>query len=272
MKVACVQMRSGCQVTENVRCAVDFIKEAAAKGATFVVTPEMTSLLTLCADTAAASIRVEAEDEALPVFRKLAETLGIWLQIGSIPIKLDSGRCANRSYLISDTGEITARYDKIHMFDACLDAKNIYRESNRYRGGTKAVIASLPEAKLGMTVCYDVRFPHLYRTLAQQGAQIISIPASFIKVTGEAHWHVLTRARAIETGCFILAPGQGGVHADGRETYGHSLIISPWGDIMAEAGCDPMVIYADLNLEQVKEARRRVASLEHDRVFVVESF
>ncbi len=272
MRVACVQMRSGCQVTENVRCAVDFIKEAAAKGAEFVVTPEMTSLLTLCPETASACIKTEAEDESLATFRRLADALGIWLQIGSMPIKLDTGICANRSYLISDKGEITARYDKIHMFDAHIDSNNIYRESSRYRPGTKAVIASLPKAKLGMTVCYDVRFPHLYRTLAKQGAQIISIPAAFIKATGEAHWHVLTRARAIETGCFVLAPGQGGTHSDGRKTYGHSLIISPWGDILAEADLEPTVIYADLNLNQVNETRQRLASLEHDRDFVVENF
>jgi predicted amidohydrolase len=263
-------MRSGCQVAENVAQAVAFIKEAAAQGATFVVTPEMTSLLTLCQETASTSIRSEGRDEALPVFRKLAHELDLWLQIGSLPIKLESGVCANRSYLIANTGEIAARYDKIHMFDAHIDADNVYRESKRYRAGTTAVVATLPHAKLGMSICYDVRFPHLYRALAKQGAQIISIPAAFIAATGAAHWHILTRARAIETGCFVLAPGQGGRHEDGRETYGHSLILSPWGDILAEAGIDPTVIYADLDLDQVRLTRQKLASLEHDRDFVVE--
>ena len=271
MKVACIQMRSGSDIQENVRSAAALIKEAAANGATFVVTPEMTSLLTLCSKTANSLIKSEAEDEALPVFRRLADKLGIWLQLGSLPIKLESGICANRGYLISDNGEITARYDKIHMFDAAIDQDNVYRESSRYRAGTKAVVASLPQAKLGMTICYDVRFPHLYRALAKQGAQIISIPAAFIKATGVAHWHILTRARAIENGCFILAPGQGGIHPDGRETYGHSLIISPWGDILAEADIDPTVIYADLDMEQVQKARQKLASLEHDREFVMEN-
>lgn len=272
MKVACVQMRSGSDISENIRTAAAFITEAATNGATFIATPEMTSLLTLCSKTAGSLIKNEAEDEALPVFRKLADELDIWLQIGSLPIKLESGRCANRSYLISNKGEITARYDKIHMFDATIDKDNVYQESNRYRPGTKAIVASMPQAKLGMTICYDVRFPHLYRALAKQGAQIISIPAAFIKATGDAHWHVLTRSRAIETGCFILAPGQGGKHPDGRETYGHSLIISPWGEILAEADIDPTVIYADLNLNQVKETHQKLASLEHDREFVVENF
>ena len=269
IKVACVQMRSGIDPAENIRVASALIREAAAVGAVLIATPEMTGFLDRAPGAARAKSRTETEDEALAAFRLLAAELGVWLQIGSLSIRLDEEVCVNRGYLLSDTGGIVARYDKIHMFDAQIDAENTYQESRLYRAGTQAVVATMPQALVGLSICYDLRFPYLYRALAQNGAQIISIPAAFTQVTGAAHWHVLTRARAIETGCFVLAAGQGGTHEDGRSTYGHSLILSPWGEILAEAGADPQIITAELDMTQVESARKKVASLEHDRTFTI---
>ena len=189
------------------------------------------------------------------------------LLIGSLAIRADAGKCANRSYLIRPDGEVAARYDKIHMFDVQLNAGNIYRESDSYAAGGAAIVADVPAAKLGMSVCYDVRFPELFRQLAMAGAQIIAVPAAFTRITGEAHWHILLRARAIETGCFVIAPAQAGKHQDGRETYGHSLIIDPWGEILAEGGTEPGVISATLDLAKVDEVRGKIPSLSHVRPF-----
>jgi predicted amidohydrolase len=209
----------------------------------------------------------EAADPALSAFRALAAELKVWLLIGSLSIRADAERCANRSFLLGPDGAIVARYDKIHMFDVQLNAGNIYRESESFVAGSEAVLAALPKAKLGMTVCYDVRFPHLYRDLAKAGAELISAPAAFTRITGEAHWHVLLRARAIETGSFIVAPAQCGKHADGRETYGHSLIVGPWGEVLAEAGVEPGIVAARLDLAAVEEARRKIPALTHDRSY-----
>ncbi len=260
---ACVQMRAGTEVAPNIAAASDLIREAAGKGAQFIATPEMTNLLDIRPGMARPKIVQEADDTALAAFRVLAAELGVTLLIGSIAVALpDEERFANRSFLIAPDGNLIARYDKIHMFDVEVGDGQSYRESRAYRPGTEAVLAGAPFGKIGMTICYDVRFPHLYRRLAQAGADILTIPAAFTRVTGEAHWHVLVRARAIETGCFVLAPAQGGKHEDGRETYGHSLIISPWGEVLAEADhAEPCVLLAGIDLNEVNAARARIPSL-----------
>lgn len=267
IRVACVQMRSGTDVAENIRAADALIREAASLGGELIATPEMTTLLDRKPGAAWEKSTDEAADPGLAHFRALARELAKTLLIGSVAIRADAGKCANRSFLIRPDGEVAARYDKIHMFDVQLNAGNIYRESDSYAAGAGAVVASLPMAKLGMTVCYDVRFPELFRQLAMAGAQIIAVPAAFTRITGEAHWHVLLRARAIETGCFVVAPAQAGKHQDGRETYGHSLIIDPWGEILAEGGTEPGVIVATLDLAKVDDVRGKIPSLSHVRPF-----
>jgi predicted amidohydrolase len=267
IRVACVQMRSGTDVAENIRAADVLIRKAALEGADLIATPEMTTLLDRKQGAAWEKSTDEPSDPGLAHFRALAKELGVTLLIGSLAIRADEGKCANRSFLIRPDGEVAARYDKIHMFDVQLNAGNIYRESDSYAAGGAAVVASLPAAKLGMTVCYDVRFPELFRQLALAGAQVIAVPAAFTRITGEAHWHILLRARAIETGCFVIAPAQAGKHQDGRETYGHSLIIDPWGEILAEGGTEPGVIAATLDLAKVDEVRGKIPSLKHVRPF-----
>jgi predicted amidohydrolase len=241
----------------------------------------MTSLIDRKPGALFAKAKAEADDEALASFRALAAELNVWLLIGSLPIRVSQGKCANRSYLISPQGEIVARYDKIHLFDVDLGAGETYCESNDYIAGDKAVLANLPaerplqNVRLGMTICYDLRFPHLYMVLAKAGAELLMVPAAFTRITGEAHWHPLLRARAIETGCFVVAPAQGGIHAGGAsaaggcETFGHTLIVGPWGQIIAEGGIDHGVIHATLDLDQVAEARRKIPSLKQDREFVL---
>lgn len=265
---ACVQMRGSCSVAENIAAASALISEAAAQGADFVATPEMTSLLVSKTAELFEKVREEKDDEALAAFRALAAEKKIWLLIGSLPIRLSSEKVANRAFLISPEGEVTTRYDKIHMFDVDLAGGESYRESKNYEPGREASLARLPWGRLGLTICYDIRFPHLYRTLAQAGADFLTVPAAFTKQTGEAHWHTLLKARAIETGCFVIAPAQGGKHECGRETYGHSLIIAPWGEVIAEAAhAEPGVILAEIDPARIAEARSRVPSLGHDRGF-----
>ena len=267
IRAACIQMRSTTDVAVNIVDASALIRAAAADGATFIATPEMTNLLDIRPGKARPKIKQEVEDSCLAVLSALAEELRVTLLIGSIAVALpDDERYANRSFLIGPDGNILARYDKIHMFDVEVGDGQTYRESKAYKAGTEAVLARMPSGQVGMTICYDIRFPHLYRALGQAGAEVITVPAAFTRVTGEAHWHVLLRARAIETGCFIVAPAQGGRHEDGRETYGHSLIVSPWGDILAEAKGDvPGVIVADLDLAEVAEARARIPALQNDQ-------
>ena len=264
---ACIQMRSGTEPAANIAAASALIREAAGQGAAFIATPEMTNLLDIRPGMARAKVRREVEDESLPVLRALAAELGITLLVGSLAIALEEDeRFANRSFLIGPDGSVLARYDKIHMFDVEVGDGQTYRESRAYRPGTEAVLVRSPAGRLGLTICYDVRFPHLYRRLAQAGAEILTIPAAFTRVTGEAHWHVLVRARAIETGSFVIAPAQGGKHEDGRETFGHSLIISPWGEILAEAaGAEPGIILARIDLAGVAKARGRIPSLGNDK-------
>jgi len=266
-KAACVQMRSSDDVAENIRAATDLIRDAAAQGATFIVTPENTNLMARDAGAKLAKSFDEAHDPALPVFSQLAKELKIWLVIGSLAIKVSETKTANRSYLFAPDGGIAARYSKIHLFDAALGSGESYRESNTVAGGNEAVIADTALGRIGLTVCYDMRFPQLYRRLAQQGAFLFTVPSAFTVPTGEAHWHVLLRARAIENGAFVIAPAQGGAHAGGRKTYGHSLIVSPWGEVLAEAGTDPCVIFADIDPSLVQQAREKVPNLQHDRNF-----
>jgi deaminated glutathione amidase len=267
IKVACLQMRSGTDVTENISEASALIRQAATQGAELIATPEMTTLLDRKPGAVWQKATTEEADLGLKAFRSLAAELKTTLLIGSMPIRAAGHKCANRSFLIGPDGQVKARYDKIHMFDVKLNAGNVYRESDSFAAGAEAVVAALPAGLLGMTICYDVRFPDLYRQLAWAGAKIIAVPAAFTRITGEAHWHILLRSRAIETGCFLLAPAQGGKHQDGRETYGHSLIIDPWGEILAEAGEDPTVITATLDLSKVDEVRGRIPSLSHARDF-----
>ncbi|MDP3738909.1 MAG: carbon-nitrogen hydrolase family protein [Hyphomonadaceae bacterium] len=267
IKVACVQMRSGTDVAVNIDDASALIRQAAGQGADLIATPEMTTLLDRKPGAVWEKSTTEDADPGLKAFRALSKELKTTLLIGSLAIHAEGHKCANRSFLIGPDGQVMARYDKIHMFDVQLNAGNVYRESDSFAAGSEAVIANLPAGQLGMTVCYDVRFPDLYRQLAVGGAKIIAVPAAFTRITGEAHWHILLRSRAIETGCFIIAPAQGGKHQDGRETYGHSLIIDPWGEIVAEAGIDPGVITATLDLAKVDEVRGKIPSLKHVRDF-----
>ena len=266
-KAACVQLRAGQDMEANIADAVALIREAAGEGAAYILTPEQTSLMELGAKALFSQIRTEDNDIALPAFRALAAELGVWLHIGSLAIRLSDEKAANRSFLIAPDGAIAARYDKIHMFDVDLAGGESYRESSTYQAGDEAVVADLPWGGLGFSICYDLRFPHLYRTLSHAGAHFLTVPAAFTRQTGEAHWHTLLRARAIENGTFVLAAAQGGTHENGRETYGHSLIINPWGKVLAEAYTNPGVIVAEIDVAEVEEARRRIPSLSHDRPF-----
>ncbi|MGZ5923040.1 MAG: carbon-nitrogen hydrolase family protein [Rhizomicrobium sp.] len=266
-RASCVQLRSSDDVQENIRTTSELIREAKGKGAQFVATPENTTLMAPDGGAKLERSFDEAHDPALPAFSSLAEELGIWLLVGSLAIKVSDTKTANRSFLIDPKGRISARYSKIHLFDVDLPSGEKYRESNTVAGGDSATLAETPFGKIGMTICYDLRFPHLYRTLAQKGALLLTVPSAFTETTGKAHWHVLLRARAIENGAYVLAPAQGGTHANGRKTYGHSLIIAPWGEILAEAGTDPGVILADIDPASAEDARARVPSLKHDRPF-----
>lgn len=269
-RAALVQLRSGRSVEANLQAAEVLIRRAARGGAVYVQTPENTALMELEPERTVAAAEPEAQSVALSRFKALARELGVWLHIGSIGIKLDGSRVANRSYLLDPAGAIAARYDKLHMFDVDLPGGESHRESAHCRPGGAAVVADLPFGRLGMSICYDLRFPQLYRALALAGAGVIAVPAAFTRQTGQAHWHVLIRARAIETGAFVLAAAQGGRHENGRTTFGHSLIVSPWGEILAEGGEDPCIVFADLDLAASAEARARIPNLQHGRDFALE--
>ncbi len=268
IKTACVQMNSGPDIDENIAEASDLIRAAAGQGAQFIATPENTCHIRSPQTEKLETALPEETHPALPAFSDLAQALGVWLLAGSLSIKLtDENRIANRSFLFSDTGEVIARYDKVHLFDVDLPTGESHRESDVVRPGTQAVIADLPWVRLGMTICYDLRFAYLYRDLAQAGAAIMAVPAAFTVPTGLAHWETLLRARAIETGSFVVAPAQCGEHHGGRRTYGHSLIIGPWGEVLAEGGEEPGIIFADLDLAAVDKARQAIPALKHDRSF-----
>jgi predicted amidohydrolase len=268
-RVGLVQMCAGRDVGKNIATAAGLIRAAARGGAQYVQTPEMTNILELERPRLLAAIKPEVEDPAVAQFRALAGEVGIWLHIGSLALMGEHGTPVNRSLLISPDGRIAARYDKIHMFDVDLGGGESYRESANYKPGREAVVASLPWGQLGMTICYDLRFPHLHRALAKAGARFIAVPAAFTKPTGLAHWHTLLRARAIECQCYVFAAAQGGRHENGRETFGHSLVISPWGEVLAEADVQPAVTFADVELQRLDDVRRQVPSLRHDRPFDV---
>lgn len=266
-RLACVQVNAGNEISPNINIATGLIREAAAAGADVVSLPECVALLEPDRDALFRKSATEADHPALQAFTAIARELGIWLHVGSLAVLSADGRIANRTFLVDPAGTVTAKYDKIHMFDVDLADGESYRESNTYQPGDQAVMADLPWARAGLTICYDLRFPALYAHLAEAGAEIIGVPSAFTRKTGRAHWHVLLRARAIETGCWIFAAAQCGDHAGGRQTYGHSLIVDPWGEIVAEAGEEPGIIFADIDPARVAEARRAVPSLINGRPY-----
>jgi len=265
--VACVQNTAGREIEPNLRATTSLIREAASRGASLVCLPENATCIELDQERQVRTAYEEAEHPALPAYRALAAELGLWLLIGSLTCRASADKVANRSFLLDPAGSIIARYDKIHLFDVDLRGGERYRESKAVRSGDRAVLAPTPWGLIGMTICYDLRFPGLYRTLAKAGAWFLTIPAAFTRTTGRAHWHALIRARAIENGCFVFAPGQTGVHAAGRKTYGHSLIVDPWGEILADGGDDVGIITAEIDPAQVDQCRRMVPSLSHDRAY-----
>ncbi|ESX92861.1 carbon-nitrogen hydrolase family protein [Mesorhizobium sp. LNJC405B00] len=269
-KAAAIQMRSGESPERNAVDLERLVREAAGLGATYIQTPEMTGALIRDKEARAASFTSEDKDIVVATARKLASELGVFLHIGSTAILRDDGKLANRALLFGPDGATLATYDKIHMFDVDLDNGESWRESAAYEPGTEAVVTEIDGARLGFAVCYDLRFPQLFRAEAMAGADLLSVPAAFTRQTGEAHWHVLLRARAIENGAYVVAAAQGGLHEDGRETYGHSLIVDPWGRILAEADHDdPEVIIAEIDTAQSSAARKKIPNLKNARDFAV---
>lgn len=266
---ACVQMRSGRDPAANCDAVVAGVRKAASEGARYIQTPEMTSLVERSRERLFAVVTDEASDMTLSALRQVARETGAWVQIGSIAVR-NGDKIANRAFLIDPNGGIAASYDKLHLFDVDLPSGETWRESSTYTGGRCAVVAETPLATFGLTICYDIRFAALYRALAEAGADVLTAPACFTRQTGEAHWSVLQRARAIENGAFLVSAAQGGVHEDGRETFGHSIIVDPWGRVLAEGGSEPDVILAEIDLSLVADARARIPTLQHGRPFTVE--
>ncbi len=273
MKAALIQLCSSDDPVANLAVTAPLVHRAADAGAQLILTPEVTNCVSANRARQQEVLAREEDDITLAALRNLAATRAVWLLIGSLSIKTGDAdeRFANRSYLIGPDGAIKARYDKIHMFDVTISDTESYRESAGYRPGAQAVLADTPWGGIGLTICYDVRFPNLYRHLAQQGAAILTVPSAFSPVTGAAHWHTLLRARAIETGAYVLAPAQTGTHEASagrpRQTYGHSLAVSPWGEVLADGGTAPGVIYVDLDMDEVAQARQRIPALMHDPEF-----
>ena len=268
-RVGLIQMRSGRIPRANIDTAVKLIGVAKAAGASYVQTPEMTNIMEVRREALFSTITPEEEDPSLAALRETARSHRLWVHVGSLAVKVSPDKAVNRSILIAPDGEIAARYDKIHMFDVDLAGGESYRESRSYRPGDVAIAADLPWGRLGLTICYDLRFPALYRALAEAGASFLAIPSAFTRQTGEAHWHVLIRARAIENTCYVLAAAQGGRHENGRETFGHSLVVDPWGRVLAEGGAEPGVVMAEIALAEIAAARKRIPSLQHGRRFEV---
>lgn len=269
-KVGLVQMTSSHVMSDNIRVADKLIRQAASQGAEFILTPEMTTLLDFESKQAMEKISTEKKDTSWRYFASLAKELGVWLLIGSIAIKVGK-KATNKSFLFSPEGRKIVTYDKIHMFDVNLPGEDAYRESSFYEAGTEAAVANLPWGKVGLSICYDLRFPHLYRALSHAGAVMLTVPAAFTQQTGAAHWHALLRARAIENGAFIFAPAQCGKHTNGRRTYGHSLIVDPWGTIISDGGNEIGVTVAEINMKLVVRARNRIGSLTHDKNIVIQT-
>ncbi len=273
MKTALLQLNASDDPVANLRQTADFIAQAAGQGAGFVLTPEVTNCVSQDRAHQAKILQHQREDRTLASLREAAIRHGVWLSIGSLALKTDDpdGRFANRSFMIDPAGQIAASYDKIHMFDVAVSETETYRESAGYRPGDRAAVVDTPFAKIGLSVCYDVRFAYLYRALAQAGAEVLLVPSAFSPVTGAAHWEPLLRARAIETGCYILASAQTGTHAaqagKPRQTYGHAMAISPWGEVLVDMGTDPGIALVDLDLGSVAQSRKRIAALGHDRPF-----
>jgi predicted amidohydrolase len=267
---ACVQLCSSTDVEENIGVVEGLVRQAVGRGAHYVQTPEMTNIVERKREALAAAIKPEREDPAVERFAKLAGELGIVLHIGSLALKAADGKIANRALLFGPSGNVIARYDKIHLFDVDLPNGESWRESAVYHPGDTAIVTDLPWLKLGVSICYDIRFPHLFRAQAHAGAAALTAPAAFTRQTGEAHWHVLQRARAIENGSFVISAAQAGRHADGRETFGHSMIVSPWGEVLAEAGGDGQeVIIAAVDPAKSADARQRIPALRNERPFAV---
>jgi deaminated glutathione amidase len=271
-KAAAIQMCSGVEPDKNIAVLRDLVREAASAGAAYVQTPEMTGMVER--DRAALFSRLKSEeaDPVVAAARELALAHGIYLHIGSTAILLPDSKVANRAFLFAPSGDLAATYDKIHMFDVDLDKGESWRESATYTPGTRAVTAQLPFAKVGFAICYDLRFPQLFQAEANAGAEVLTAPAAFTKQTGEAHWHTLLRARAIENGAFVIAAAQSGQHEDGRETFGHSMIINPWGEIIAEAlSSGPQIVTAQIDIAGVAAARKKIPNLNNARAFSVDS-
>jgi predicted amidohydrolase len=268
-RTACLQLNSGSDLAVDLAAVKNMVTEAAGAGAQLVLTPEYSLMM----DGSGRVMREGALDAdggaTLLELQNLARSNKVWLLLGSLTLKTGEERIVNRSYLIAADGVVVATYDKIHMFDVTLPDGKVIRESSSYRPGEQAVVAATPWGNLGMTICYDVRFPHLYRALAQQGAQFISVPASFQRQTGKVHWHTLLKARAIENAAYILAPAMCGEHPGNRQTYGHALIVDPWGEVLADGGEEPGIIYADIDPARVSKIRGMMPSLEHDRPYAV---
>ena len=266
---AMVQMRTSLLPEASLEQGIKLIREAAAQGADYVLTPEVSNMMQLNRNALFEHLAGEADDQSLKAYRALAAELKIHLHIGSLALRFSADKAVNRSFLIGPGGEVVANYDKIHMFDIDLPDGESYRESANYLPGETAVISDLPWGRIGLTICYDVRFPALYRALAESGASFLTVPSAFTRKTGEAHWHTLLRARAIETGCFVFAAAQAGLHENKRETFGHSLIIDPWGTVLAEGGVEPGVFLAEIDPAKVETARKTIPSLQHGRRFSV---
>ena len=275
VKGACIQTTTGPNIDANIRHSSNLVRRARDAGADFIGLPEVVNVIEMDRKALAGKATLEGDDPMLANMRGLAEEIGAWILIGSIVVKHESSldesgrsKFANRSFLIDSDGMVKARYDKIHMFDVNINSSESYRESKAYEPGQDLTLAETPWGMIGMAVCYDLRFPHLFRDLAKSGAEMLSIPSAFTRPTGRAHWHILMRARAIENGCFVIAPAQCGHHGRGRKTYGHSLIIAPWGEVLADGGEDTGFIVADIDMDLVKEARSKVPSIHHDRDYV----
>ncbi|MCX7565928.1 carbon-nitrogen hydrolase family protein [Sulfitobacter sp. F26169L] len=273
MKAAVLQLSVSDDPAQNLPVTREMLAEAARQGAEFILTPEVSNCISTSHSHQRDVLHLEDDDPTLAALRADAAALGVWLLIGSLALKTDDadGRFANRSFLIDPQGEVVARYDKIHMFDVQVTPTETWKESAAYRPGAQAVVARTPFANIGMTICYDIRFPALFQALADAGAQLLTVPAAFSPVTGAAHWHSLLRARAIETGCFVIAPAQTGTHNSAahktRDTYGHSLVVTPWGEVVLDAGTEAGVHLFDLDMSQVDAARQKVPSMSHKRPF-----